>query len=142
MVELKTVKSNNNKQTVNYSTTSFIQFIMKREERGKIMNKKNKTYGLISQEVMNSDELSQKAKLLYSMLVSFAGNKDKAFPSQKLLAERLGMSKSTVNRAIKELEDNEIIKIVKQQNANGFKTNIYIIQDGLPRIKVDMPRVV
>ena len=106
------------------------------------MNKKNKTYGLISQEVMNSDELSQKAKLLYSMLVSFAGNKDKAFPSQKLLAERLGMSKSTVNRAIKELEDNEIIKIVKQQNANGFKTNIYIIQDGLPRIKVDMPRVV
>lgn len=142
MVEFKTVKSNNNKQTVNYSTTSFIQFIMKREERGKIMNKKNKTYGLISQEVMNSDELSQKAKLLYSMLVSFAGNKDKAFPSQKLLAERLGMSKSTVNRAIKELEDNEIIKIVKQQNANGFKTNIYIIQDGLPRIKVDMPRVV
>lgn len=106
------------------------------------MNKKNKTYGLISQEVMNSDELSQKAKLLYSMLVSFAGNKDKAFPSQKLLAERLSMSKSTVNRAIKELEDNEIIKIVKQQNANGFKTNTYIIQDGLPRIKVDMPRVV
>lgn len=106
------------------------------------MNKKNKTYGLISQEVMNSNELSQKAKLLYSMLVSFAGNKDKAFPSQKLLAERLGMSKSTVNRAIKELEDNEIIKIVKQQNANGFKTNTYIIQDGLPRIKVDMPRVV
>lgn len=105
------------------------------------MNKKNKTYGLISQEVMNSDELSQKAKLLYSMLVSFAGNKDKTFPSQKLLAERLSMSKSTVNRAIKELEKSEVIKIVKQQNANGFKTNVYIIQDGLPRIEVDMPRV-
>ena len=138
---MNTVKSNNN-QTVNYSTTSFIQVIIKEKREGNIMNKKNKTYGLISQEVMNSDELSQKAKLLYSMLVSFAGNKDKAFPSQKLLAERLGMSKSTVNRAIKELEENEIIKIVKQQTANGFETNIYIIQDGLPRIKVDMPQVV
>ena len=105
------------------------------------MNKKNKIYGLISQEVMNSDKLSQKAKLLYSMLVSFAGNKNKAFPSQKLLAERLGMSKSTVNRAIKELEKNKVIKIVKRQNVNGFKTNIYIIQDDLPRTEVDMPRV-
>lgn len=105
------------------------------------MNKNNKSYGLISQEVMNSEELSQKAKLIYAMLASFAGNKDKTFPSQKLLAERLGMSKSTVNRAIKELEKNKVIKIVKQQNINGFKTNVYIIQDGLPRVEVDMPRV-
>ena len=99
------------------------------------MNKKQeyKSYGYISKSVMDSGELSQKAKLLYATISTYCGSKKECFPSQQLLAEVLSMSKSTVNRAIKELEKSGIVEIRKKQTQSGFKTNIYILTDGINR---------
>lgn len=57
-------------------------------------------------------------------------NKDNgyAFPSKKSIANDLGISYSTVNRAIKFLEDNNLIKTFKSKTENGkWVNNCYVV---------------
>lgn len=48
--------------------------------------------------------------VVYSFLASLADSNQRCFPSQKYIAERLGCSRSTVNKTIKVLAKYEIIK--------------------------------
>ena len=51
---------------------------------------------------------------VYSFLASLADRNQRCFPSQKYIAEHLGYSRTTVNRALKGLEKTGLIRIVKR----------------------------
>src|SRR5919199_4912170 len=54
--------------------------------------------------LLKHPNVSANAKVVYSMLLSYAWNNDKVFPGQERLAEEIGSTRSTVNRGIMELE--------------------------------------
>ena len=51
---------------------------------------------------------------VYNLLASMADQKQKCFPSQKYIAERLGYSRATINKTLKLLERNGLIRIGKK----------------------------
>lgn len=51
---------------------------------------------------------------VYCFLASMADNKQKCFPSQKYIAEKLGCSRATISRTLKRLESNRLIRIEKR----------------------------
>lgn len=51
--------------------------------------------------------------MVYSLLACFANKNQSCFPSQKYISEKLGCSRATVNRTLKELEDKGLIRIEK-----------------------------
>lgn len=51
---------------------------------------------------------------VYNLLASMADKNQKCFPSQKYMAERLGYSRVTINKTIKSLESNGLIRIGKK----------------------------
>src|SRR5262245_29517645 len=70
-------------------------------------------------------KISANAKVVYSMLLSYAWNNNKVFPGQERMAEEIGSSKSTVGRAIQELEEEGWLEI--QRRGQG-KTNLYVLK--------------
>src|ERR671938_519303 len=72
--------------------------------------------------LLRDPKVSANAKVVYSMLLSYAWNNDKVFPGQERLAEEIGSTRSTVNRGIIELEKNSWLEI--QRRGQG-KTNMY-----------------
>jgi biotin operon repressor len=51
---------------------------------------------------------------VYNFLASFVDTRQSCFPSQKYIAEHLGYSRATVNKTIKVLEENGLIRIEKR----------------------------
>ena len=68
--------------------------------------------------------------LVYNFLASLADSRQSCFPSQKYIAKCLGYSRATVNKAIKALEKNGLIKIKRR----GRYYCIYSLVE--PRCKV------
>jgi hypothetical protein len=64
------------------------------------------------------------AKVVYSLLLSYAWHNNLCFPGQERLAEHMGVNVSTVSRATTELEDCSLIEI--ERRGQG-KTNFYTI---------------
>jgi len=88
------------------------------------MGKRNSIYGIVSQEILRSDRLTWKGKLVYSMLTTYKNRDDnKCFPSFNRLVKDLHVSKNTAIRGIKELLDAGIIT----REAGKNNSNIYTI---------------
>ena len=51
--------------------------------------------------------------IVYSFLASMTDNNQRCFPSQKYIADKLGYSRATVNKALKRLKDNGLISVEK-----------------------------
>jgi DNA-binding transcriptional regulator YhcF (GntR family) len=68
---------------------------------------------------------SNNAKVVYAKLLSYAWHNNQVFPGQERMAEDIGSSKSTVGRAIQELEEHGWLEI--QRRGQG-KTNLYILK--------------
>ncbi len=62
---------------------------------------------------------------VYSFLASMADNSQRCFPSQKYVAERLGCSRSTVNKTVKNLEKHGLIR---KEKRGGYRCR-YILLD-------------
>lgn len=75
--------------------------------------------------LLNSVELSAVAKLVYAKLLSYAWHNNRVFPGQERMAEEVGLSKSTVNRGIQELEREGWLDV--ERRGQG-QTNIYTLQ--------------
>ena len=75
--------------------------------------------------LLKDPQLSANAKVVYSMLLSYAWNNDRVFPGQDRMGDDLGMSTPTVSRAIHELEENDLLEI--ERRGQG-KTNIYVLK--------------
>jgi hypothetical protein len=73
---------------------------------------------------MRRTDLSANAKLLYARLVLFVGENDTAWPSRETLANELGIHLRSVQRAMSELINADLIE--RQQGYNGH-TNTYSI---------------
>ena len=72
--------------------------------------------------LMKRTELSAWAKLTYARLGQYAGKDGEAFPTVETIAEEIGASKSTVERALAELKKADLIESV-QRGLN--KSNSY-----------------
>ena len=63
----------------------------------------NSGFGILPKAVMIDPNLSLQAKGIFAYLVTYAGNSETAFPSQKTISYQLRISKDTVGKYIKEL---------------------------------------
>jgi len=81
--------------------------------------------------VLRDSELPEGEKLLYFLLRSYAyGGADNCYPGQERLARNLGISKRTIKRRIRGLEDRGLIVVKKRFNERGQQTsNTYYIRD-------------
>lgn len=75
--------------------------------------------------LLNDKNLTANAKLVYSKLLSYAWFNDRVFPGQERMADEVGLSKSVVNRAVLELQNNGWLEI--QRRGQG-KTNVYVLK--------------
>jgi hypothetical protein len=82
--------------------------------------------------LLKDPKLSANAKVVYSMLLSYAWNNDRVFPGQERMGQDLGLSTPTISRAIHELEACDLLKI--ERRGQG-KTNIYILKFRVAHIK-------
>ena len=76
--------------------------------------------------VLKSKEISGGAKLVYSLLLSYAWHNGFCFPGQERLAVDIGISRQSVNTHVKELQRKGFIRIVRrgQGRANVYELNL------------------
>ena len=74
--------------------------------------------------ILKSSKVSAGAKLVYSLLLSYAWHNDSAFPGQDRLAKDCGKSQGWVSQQMSELEREGYLEI--QRRGQG-KTNIYTL---------------
>lgn len=84
-------------------------------------------YGTVYKAVMKNPELSIEAKAIYSYLATYAGGKEIAFPSIKLICHELNISEKRFYKHRKELIEKEIISTHRERTDNGFSKTIYTI---------------
>ena len=75
--------------------------------------------------ILKNSDLSSNAKVVYTMLLSYAWHHDRVFPGQERMAEDMGTSRPTVTKAVGELEKVGYLEI--QRRGQGL-TNIYILR--------------
>lgn len=74
--------------------------------------------------ILKSSKLSAGAKLVYSLLLSYAWHNDSCFPGQERLSSDCGKTQSWVSKRMTELEKEGFLEI--QRRGQG-RTNIYIL---------------
>jgi predicted transcriptional regulator len=74
--------------------------------------------------LLNTPKLSFAAKVVYAKLLSYAWNNNPVFPGQETMAREVGSKKSTINKAVKELEEQGWLGI--ERRGQG-KTNVYTL---------------
>lgn len=81
-----------------------------------------------SREIYEYD-LPHRAVAVYMYLSNRAGKKKKCFPSVKTISEDLSFSKSTVFRALNDLEKAGLIKRRERYRTSGGRSsNLYLIK--------------
>jgi predicted transcriptional regulator len=75
--------------------------------------------------LLNKFDLSFAAKVVYAKLLSYAWHNNRVFPGQETMAAEIGSKKSTINKAIKELEDRGWLEIFRRGQG---KTNVYTLK--------------
>ena len=75
--------------------------------------------------LLNNSKLTANAKVVYAKLLSYAWHNNRVYPGQVRMAEEIGSNKSTVNRAILELQKQGWIEITRR--GQGM-TNVYILK--------------
>ena len=94
-------------------------------------------FSIIPEWVTDAD-ISANAVRLYVVMARYADKDDKtAFPSRQTLANRLRISKSTVDRLIKELEAIQALSVVRRKvktedGKSLNKTNLYTVRQVAP----------
>lgn len=88
--------------------------------------KKSSFYVKITKNMFLNDyhTLSPTLRVVYITLKLYASQNGVCYPSHELLGRTAGLSKSTIIRSLKLLEDKGWIKIEKRYKKNG-KSNVY-----------------
>jgi len=92
-----------------------------------VVDKNSGWFGIDNQfvdEIMKN--LNPISSCIYIVLKRFASNKTSCFPSQDTIAKRMGVSRQTVNKYVKELVDKKIISIEEEITKKG-KMFIYTL---------------
>lgn len=85
--------------------------------------------------ILRATEISQGAKLVYAMLLSYAWHHNSCFPGQDRLAEDLSISRRSVNTHIKELEAKKFIKITRKGLGKPNLYELFLIATKAPNNK-------
>lgn len=83
--------------------------------------------------ILTKSDISVGAKLAYAMLLKYAWDDDFSFPGQAKLAADMGSGERTVRRYLEELEDVELLQIVKRGQG---RTNLYRLSVVLQKTSV------
>ncbi|QDP60659.1 MAG: hypothetical protein Unbinned1469contig1000_38 [Prokaryotic dsDNA virus sp.] len=84
-------------------------------------------FNIVARWVIESD-ISDKSKVIYSVLCGFADSEGKCYPSRSTIAKRAGCSIKSVDRAIKDLETIKAIKVFREKKPDGSnKVNQYFL---------------
>ena len=75
--------------------------------------------------LLRNKDLSCTAKMVYAQLLSYAWTNGYCYPGQVRMADDIGSTKSTVNRAILELQQRGWLEVDKRGQG---KTNIYTLK--------------
>jgi hypothetical protein len=75
---------------------------------------------MVSTALAQSEDIGGMAKALYLVLVSYAGNKTVAWPSQETLARKMGVTPKTLRKILGELEFHGLLVI----NRRGVAVNL------------------
>ena len=77
---------------------------------GNIMDKKPYRFGIVSKDVLTDQELSLRAKAVYSILCTYANKERTCFPLIATIADTASVHPNTIKRAIKELKEKNYIR--------------------------------
>lgn len=86
--------------------------------------------------VYQRHDLSPRAKAVYMYLLDRANNKGECWPAIPTIARELSLSRSTVQRALKELERHGLVSRSERWRENGGRSsNLYLLteKDGSSR---------
>lgn len=67
-------------------------------------------FGLVHSEVMQDPNLSIRAKGVYALLCTYANKDRECYPSNTTLSEMLGVSRRTLQRTLRELEEKNYVR--------------------------------
>lgn len=85
-------------------------------------------FAILPEWVIYSDA-GDRAIRLYAVLDRFAGESGKAWPSRETLAARLGCSRESVDRAVRELRKIGAVEVVHRRLEDGQPTsNLYLLR--------------
>jgi len=90
---------------------------MPNEHTFEIRDLRNGDWYWIHKAVINdyTQKIGATGVIVYSFLASMTDNNQRCFPSQKYIADKLGYSRATVNKALKRLKDNGLIGIERNR---------------------------
>lgn len=82
---------------------------------------------IIPNEILKCQQLSSTAKLVFGRLCQYAGEDGKAYPSYNTLGHEVGIERRQTIRAVKELEQFGLIRVLeRRKDDGGFSSNTYI----------------
>jgi hypothetical protein len=90
-----------------------IEVMRNEEQKNKLRNLNDKNWYWVSKSVLQQygPILKSSGIAVYSVLASYANSRSQAcFPSQKTIAERIGLCRETVNRKVKLLTENRLVR--------------------------------
>jgi DNA-binding MarR family transcriptional regulator len=90
-------------------------------------NRRLLRFGYVSKAVLMDFEIAPLTKAVYCLLCCYCGDKHYCFPSVETLSDCLGVSRRTVQRALKVLEQKGII--TREQTKRGFSSDTYLLDD-------------
>ncbi len=92
---------------------------------GEEFNPYMKFFGLWVPNTVAMSHIPDSSKLLLGRLMQFGGADGKAYPTRKRLCKELGWNKNKLDRAIKNLKDLQLIKVVQMDPGNPQSPNLY-----------------
>jgi hypothetical protein len=89
--------------------------------------------------ILKNIKLSSGAKVTYAMFLSYAWQKDSAFPGQKRVAEDLGMSERHIRRFIGELKVHGLLSVERRGLGKTNVYHLYVAVNKLSKQKQQVP---
>ncbi|MBY2477520.1 helix-turn-helix domain-containing protein [Clostridioides difficile] len=94
----------------------------------------------LENEVIDNSSLSMHEKMAYITLARYADNESMCFPSNATIAKKMGCSINTARKAIKSLEEKQLIKkIPRKKNEKENDSNLYCVMSLRGMSRDDIP---
>lgn len=94
-------------------------------------------YGTVPKAVMQSQEISIKAKAVYAYFCSFTGAGHSCFPSRNKICLDLEISKDSLTKYIRELKKAGFLQVKQEKTEGRFLRNVYTLTD----TKIPCPKI-
>jgi hypothetical protein len=86
-------------------------------------------FAIVPSDAVTDQELTATQLRVLLVIGTYLSKDDRAFPKQKTIADRLGIARETVNRAVKVLSDKEYIQVHHQKRDDGGqRANQYTVK--------------